>query len=71
MNQMSRAQSRANSGTPAAINGDILTEEIEPASISGKVQAAKPAANSENWLTKTLDGTGAAGAGCELDAGFA
>jgi hypothetical protein len=49
MNQMSRAQSRANSGTPAAINGDTLTEEIKPVSFSGKIQTEEAAARSENW----------------------
>jgi hypothetical protein len=49
-NQISRAQFRANSGTPAAINGGTLAEEIEPVSFSGKVQTAKAAASNENWL---------------------
>ena len=68
---MSRAQFRANNGTPAAINGGTLAEETEPASFSGKVQTAKVAAINESWLARTLAGTGTAGAGCELEAGCA
>jgi len=68
-NQISRAQSRANSGTPAVINGNTLAEEIGPAEVSGKVQATSVAASRDNWLVRTLDDAGIAGAGCEPDAG--
>ncbi|MGA2281903.1 MAG: hypothetical protein ABSG80_16555 [Verrucomicrobiota bacterium] len=46
---MSRAQSRAKSGMPDAVNGDTKAEEIEPVSFSGRAQAITAGARNENW----------------------
>ena len=70
MNQRSRAQSRAKSGAPDAVNRETKAEEIRPASFSGRAQINRAGVEIKScFCGPALDG--AAGIGCEPDDGTA
>ncbi len=67
-NQISRAQSRAKSRAPGAIER-AAAGEIETAGFTGRVQARVPGAKRDSWAWLPA-GAGAAGAGWESGAGL-
>jgi hypothetical protein len=64
MSQRSRAQFRANSGAPFAVNSEETEVENSGTRASGKVQASAAGARGKSRFCDEAE-TGAAGTGCD------